>query len=435
MVSALCAGILVLVDYIKTHRRFPPNSFLGGRNLIEVSGLTRDEALRKLQNTNLRELFFSTVSFTASREVFSYPPEDLGVHLLAEATVDEAFGSTHNANYFKELHTRLQRKDMVLPLRFGPNEAAALKTIKELAPLIDSAPQNAYVELHEKTGGYHIVPDIPARKLLIKETMQNVKDALFNGKDRVELAIDRYQPAKITEALLRRNPPVHRISAFTTYYGSHDSPNRIHNIMLMASFIDNTLLLSGEVFSLVEKIGDFTEDRGFKEAYVISGGMLVPELGGGACQIGTTLFNALSLADIGILSRRNHSFYFNIYPLGRDATIYPGQADLKFINDTGAPIMIKAVATKSKLSFRVYGTPTGKYAEFSPPTILIQDPRHGFRPATLKEITTLDLPFRTTVKRTVKNAQGQVLKEEELRSYYKLYGEKTNVPIKRRETR
>ena len=109
--------------------------------------------------------------------------------------------------------------------------------------------------------------------------------------------------------------------------------------------MDNALLLPGDTFSLANAIGDFTAERGFKEAFVIYGGELVPMLGGGTCQIGTTLYNSLQLADIKILERKNHSFYFNIYPLGRDATVYPGQLDLRFQNDTGYPILIKTIAT------------------------------------------------------------------------------------------
>jgi len=161
----------------------------------------------------------------------------------------------------------------------------------------------------------------------------------------------------------------------------------------------------------------------------------VPQLGGGTCQIGTTLFNSVSLADLEILSRRNHSFYFNIYPLGRDATVYPGQVDFKFRNNTGHPILIKAVATNKKLSFRIYGTPTGKKVDFSPPSIFLMGEDGVFHPASLRQVIDSDSPFRTTVTRTVKDAQGNILKEETIRSYYKLYGEKTNVPIKRPEPR
>ena len=313
-------------------------------------------------------------------------------------------------------------------------EEQARDVINELAQQIDSEPVDAKIELDESTGGYHIYKEKYGRKLKIDETISNIRKFLDEGNNIVPLVIDYFGKPKIKEADLRSYPPVHKISGYTTYYGTHDSPNRIHNIRLIASWINNTLMMPGETLSLVNKVGAFTEERGFKEAYVISGGVLVPQLGGGTCQIGTTLYNAAALADLNIISRRNHSFYFNIYPLGRDATVYPGSADFKFQNDTGHPILIKTVATNRKLSFRIYGTPTSKEVEFSPPAIYLLYSDGVFRPATLGQVIASDAPFRTIIKRTVKK-EGKVIKEETIRSYYKLYGEKSNVPIKRFESR
>jgi vancomycin resistance protein YoaR len=194
------------------------------------------------------------------------------------------------------------------------------------------------------------------------------------------------------------------------------------------------MLMPGDAFSLADSIGDFTPERGFKEAFVIYGGVLVPQLGGRTCQIGTTLFNAISLADLELLQRQNHSFYFNIYPLGRDATVYPGQKDLKFRNNTGHPALIKAVATNRRLSFRVYGTPTGKSVKFSNPSVFILT-EAGYKPATVRQVLDADRPFRTIVTRTVFDAAGKQIMEEKLISHYKLYGEKSNVPIARPEPR
>ena len=427
----LVAAIFLSVDYFKTRGAFPPHTFIGK---VDVSLLTRDEAIAKIKASNI-ELFIPTVVFQDDREIFTFSPQELGVTVLPEETVDYAFAHTHRGDYVSGLKSRLSKEEVILPAKFSFNQRLTREIIVELAQKINSPPKDAGIVLYEENGGYHISASRPGKILKIEETFNSVKEALLSGKNIAHLAIDYYSKPKITEADLRAAPPVYRLSAFTTYYGKHDSPNRIHNIKLIASWIENTLLLSGEVFSLVEKIGDFTEERGFKEAFVIMQGELVPQLGGGTCQIGTTLFNAVSLADLDILSRRNHSFYFNIYPLGRDATVYPGQVDFKFRNNTGHPILIKAVATNKKLSFRIYGTPTGKKVDFSPPSIFLMGEDGVFHPASLRQVIDSDSPFRTTVTRTVKDAQGNILKEETIRSYYKLYGEKTNVPIKRPEPR
>jgi len=432
VLSALSAAIFLGFDYWKTHASFPPRTFIGK---IDVSLLNRAQAIKKLEEAPEELLFPAQITFVNSKESFSFPPEELGAAVLVEETVDQAFRLTHNENYIKELQKRLAREAIVLPFKWTVDDNQARAIISQLAMSIDSPPKDARIELVEETGGYHIYPDLPARKLKIADTLVSAKKELARGLTTVHLVIDYHSRPRVTAALLRSAPPVHRLSAYTTYYGSHDSPNRIHNIKLIASWLNNTLLLSGESLSLTEAIGDFTAERGFKEAYVIMNNELVPQLGGGTCQIGTTLYNAVSLADLEILQRRNHSFYFNIYPLGRDATVYPGSADFKFRNDSGFPVIIKAIATNRKLSFRVYGTPTGKKVEFSAPQVFLLGTDGVFRPSTIRAAIATDYPFRTVVHREVKNSEGMIIKQEDIRSYYKLYGEKSNVPIHRPESR
>lgn len=432
LVSAGSALIFLAVDFYKTKDAFPPHSFIGK---LPVSGLNREQAIALIQNTPTSQICSPTVSFYVDREVFTFPVEELGVQVVADQAVDQAFSLTHKEHYLKELQKRLRKKEIVLPLILELDDDLTLEILKELSGQINSTPRDAFIEINEVTGGYHISPDSPGRLLNSEKTLAAARAALSQGKTVLPLVVDYYMMPRITEAALRAAPPVYRLSSFTTYYGKHDSSNRIHNIKLIASWINSTLLLSGETFSLLDKIGDFTPDRGFREAYVILAGELVPQLGGGTCQIGTTLFNAVSLADLNVLSRRNHSFYFNIYPLGRDATVYPGQSDLKFENNTGHSILIKAFADNRRLSFTVYGTPTGKRVEFSPAKVYLLNKEGAFVPSTLRQVILSDRPFRTLITRTVYDKQGNQIKEEVLRSFYKLYGEKTNVPIRRPEPR
>ena len=111
-----------------------------------------------------------------------------------------------------------------------------------------------------------------------------------------------------------------------------------------------------------------------------------------------------------------------------------GQLDFKFVNDSGHPVLIKAVATNRRLSFRIYGTPSGKTVKFTAPTVEIKADG-GYRPSTVGEVLAADSPFKTAVTRSVYDASGKLLRQEVIHSYYKLYGEKSNVPIARPESR
>lgn len=428
--STLVAGGLILFDFFQTREKFPPQTFIGQ---VNVSGLDQPRAVEKLKTLSLPQIFSPLITFEAEAFRFSFSPETVGISLNYDESIRNAFALTHREGYLKELRERLKSGPVQCPLIFTVDDSLIRGIIEALSDEFRSTPKDASIVLYEETGGYHIESEELGREVNVPETVATFKKRLAQGERAFPVVIVYAYP-KITEKALREFPPVQRLSAFTTYYGRHDSPNRIHNIKLIASWIDGTLLLPDEKFSVADAIGDFTPEKGFKEAFVIYGGVLVPMLGGGTCQIGTTLFNAAALSDLEILSRQNHSFYFNIYPLGRDATVYPGQKDLIFKNNTGHPILIKAVATNKRLSFRVYGTPTGKRVEFSAPAVYMLT-ASGYRPATVGQVLAADRPFKTFVTRTVYNAQGDKIKEEALHSFYKLYGEKSNVPIARPEPR
>jgi hypothetical protein len=143
------------------------------------------------------------------------------------------------------------------------------------------------------------------------------------------------------------------------------------------------------------------------------------------------------MADLDVLSRRNHGMYFSIYPLGRDATVYPPSTDLKFKNNTGFPIIIQAHPFKRGLTFRIIGNPTGKTVSFSPPIV-----KHKYVIVATQDAYS-DMPeeklvqtsaFWTTVVRSVKK-DGKVLRAETIKSFYKLHGDRQKVKIRRREPR
>jgi vancomycin resistance protein YoaR len=430
--SVLATLSLVSYDFVKNKELFPRGSYIGK---LEVSGLTRDEAAAKLKKSSLSKAFTPSITLEADFVSFSFKPEQLGVYILYNESLKKAFNLAHGENFFADLKQRLLREHFFAPLILGLNEKKARRMLSALANKVRSTPKDATILYYEETGGYNIEREDLGRELNIDQSIAALKAALSQGKNYVHLALNVEYP-RIVEKDLRAAPPVYRLSAYTTYYGAHDSPNRIHNIKLIASWIDGTVLMPGDVFSVAEVLGDVTPEKGFKEAFVIIGGELVPSLGGGACQVATTLYNTVALADIKVLQRRNHSFYFNIYPLGRDAGVYPGQLDFRFENDTGYPILIKSIATNRRLSFRIYGTPNGKKVKFSGASVLGKDIESGsFTPMSLKKVIDEDIPFKTYVTRTVYNKKGKLIKQEKIQSYYKLYGDKENVPIKRPEPR
>ena len=118
--------------------------------------------------------------------------------------------------------------------------------------------------------------------------------------------------------------------------------NRTSNVKLAAQFVNGTVLMPDEVFSFNEVVGERTEARGFKEAKVFVKNEIVDGIGGGICQISSTLYKASLFADLQIVERTNHSFTVDYTQLGEDATVYYGAVDYKFKNNTPFPLKSSA---------------------------------------------------------------------------------------------
>ena len=165
--------------------------------------------------------------------------------------------------------------------------------------------------------------------------------------------------ADLTTAEANRLGIRERISTFTTDMGTSSS-NRIHNVQLMAEYIDGTIVAPGHEFSFNDRVGPRTVERGFREGQMIIGSLLLPSIGGGVCQTATTLFNNAFELGLPIVERHNHSFYISHYPMGRDATVSWGGPDFAFKNDLKTGILIKTSYTDSTLTFSFYGSDPGR---------------------------------------------------------------------------
>ena len=183
----------------------------------------------------------------------------------------------------------------------------------------------------------------------------------------------------ITITIVRTEPAVTRetISAFeirelvgtavTNFTGG--SLDRRHNIKTGAEKLHGILIAPGEEFSTLRILGEVSEEEGFREELIIKGDKTVREVGGGLCQIATTLFRAVLNAGLPVTERRNHSFVVGYYGAGLDATIYSPHPDLRFVNDTGEYLLLQGRVHEDEVIFEFYGTKDGRVATVSKPVI------------------------------------------------------------------
>ncbi|MFC5528912.1 VanW family protein [Cohnella yongneupensis] len=146
-----------------------------------------------------------------------------------------------------------------------------------------------------------------------------------------------------------------KIAEFTTSFTS-SGEGRSHNVTAAAMALNDTLLMPDEVFDY-EKIVNLAEQKyGWKEAPVILKGKLTPGIGGGICQVSSTLYNAVLMAGLDIVERRNHSLVVHYLPAGLDATYAEGYINFRFRNSTGKQLLIRTVVENKKLTVKLFGT-------------------------------------------------------------------------------
>jgi vancomycin resistance protein YoaR len=243
-------------------------------------------------------------------------------------------------------------------LSFGGPAADAY--FKELDDQVSAAPKNA--EFVVGSGGaISITPARTGTALDIARTEALLLAAAQRAERRVApIVVETAKPERTTAAAHAMGISG-LVGSYETIYGG--IPNRIHNVQLVARLIDGTLIAPGSTFSFNETTGERSAEKGFLEAPVIINGELQTGLGGGVCQVSTTVFNAAYEAGLPITSRTNHALYISHYPLGRDATVdYPG-IDLKFRNDTGKWLLLRTFVGSSSLVVNLYGTPQDRRVE------------------------------------------------------------------------
>ena len=147
------------------------------------------------------------------------------------------------------------------------------------------------------------------------------------------------------------------LGEYSTDYSS-STTDRCNNVQTAAGRINGTILNPGQTFSTVKVIKDRTEENGYKAAPEYSGGKVVSGVGGGVCQVSTTLYNAVINAELQVVERSPHSMMVHYVSVSRDAAISGNYKDLKFKNNTKSQIYIYASASGGILSFKIYGEDT-----------------------------------------------------------------------------
>jgi vancomycin resistance protein YoaR len=322
---------------------------------------------------------------------------------------------------FKLPRWRLAKLLDLSAMRFsGP---AADAYFARLERTIDTPPKDADFAI-SSNGKVRIVPSKPGLGLDVPQSAARIFAAATSATNRTATLVLAQQQPKRTTADAQAMGITGTVGSYETFYGG--IANRIHNVQLVAHLVDHKFVAPGETFSFNGTTGERSAAKGFLEAPVIVNGELQTGLGGGVCQVSTTVFNAAYEAGLPITSRTNHALYISHYPLGRDATVdYPG-IDLKFVNDTKHWLLLRTWVGSSSLTVALYGTPQHRRVESTtaPLRVLSLPPVQKTVDATLKPgevvVDSYGVPAQaTSVERKVWDVGGKLLSDATWYSSYR----------------
>lgn len=215
--------------------------------------------------------------------------------------------------------------------------------------------------------------------------------AIRAGDHDIELSVERTEPAVTAESARKLRS---LIGTFTTRYDPGQP--RVQNIRRMARTVDGTLVAPGAQFSLNGRVGPRTKEGGYVEAPFISdGNKIEPSIGGGVSQFSTTLYNAAYFAGLRIDTHTPHSLFIDRYPAGRESTLNYDSIDLKFTNDTDAPVLIRTFTDATSVTVTLYGDNGNR--------------RVRAEPGERRKVA--DEDFTITVTRVVRYRGGRVARE------------------------
>lgn len=322
-----------------------PNTYVG---LIAVGGLTRDEAARKLrvwwETEKRRTLTLRHDALTRTPPPMK--PSELGLTLDDQASVDPLPYET----FWDDAGRTLSRGGQE-PLRFDP----VFRTLDVQNDVLrdfvrDNAGRPQAAAVRYRAGGIVREPEVSGFRLDEAQLPKAIVEAL-KGNGTIELPLIEAAKRVPDQAL---DGIVDLVSEFSTKFPASQY-DRNNNIQLAASHLDGVVLMPGDSVSFNNTVGRRTIEGGFKEAGVYRNGRHDVGVGGGICQVSTTLYNAALFANLKIVKRQNHSMPVPYVPVGRDATVDYGAIDLVIENNFDTPIAVSSEYERGRLTFRILG--------------------------------------------------------------------------------
>lgn len=347
---------------------------------IYVGGMTEEEA-KAAVDAYVADAGNVSFTLSAGEKSVDVTAEELGIEFSDMSVVQEALDVGRSGSLIKRYKDKkdLAHGDKVITMRLDVDKASVTALLEDKAEeLNQEAVDNS---LTREDGEFKILRGEQGIEVNVSESIDVVADYIsnqWNGSEaEIELVAEIVEPRGSEEELSQITD---LLGGYSTNY-STSVANRCTNISVAAGKINGTVLYPGEEFSVYETIGPLDAANGYELAGAYENGQTVESYGGGVCQVSSTLYNAVILAELEVTERSNHSMIVTYVKPSMDAAIAGDYKDLRFVNNQDLPIYIEGYTVGKNVYFNIYGhetRPANRVVTYESEVISQQDPGTQF---------------------------------------------------------
>lgn len=328
-------------------------------NGIEVGGMTPDEAAEVIADY-VKNIQDKSIAIEIDDQVVTTTLGELGYSCNLEESVEEAMSLGKDGNFLNRYREskEIAEKGEAINLVASLDKDVLRQFVEENCTQFDVEPVNA--SLTRENGRFIVIEHKSGRKVSVQDTVDLIESCILaqdcTTTEKIEIAavVEVAEPEYTTEMTSLCKDV---LGTFTTSYTS-SSASRSGNVANGARLINGSVVWPGETFSAGGTMNPITAANGYYMAGAYENGQVVESIGGGVCQVSTTLYNAALMAELEITERSNHSMIVSYVKPSMDSAIAGTYKDLKITNNTDAPIYIEGVTANKHITFTIYGHET-----------------------------------------------------------------------------
>ena len=324
---------------------------------VDMGGMTKEDAKNKLTETFEKAIGDKKLPVVIGDKQYELIYSDIIPKYDIDGTVEQAYKYGKEDGIFKKYRAieNGKSKKSDIPLEFSYDEEKLKAYEEKLKSDVNQSAKDATISVDK--GNITVKAGIEGKAINLDTLDQKLKENIngdINSSNKLSMDVETTKP-RVTKEDLSKIKGL--MGTFSTSYGT-SAAGRSTNIEIATKVINGTIVMPGETFSFNDVVGPRTVERGYKEAGTYVGNKVEPGIGGGICQVSTTLYRAVMKANIRSVERTNHSMVVGYAQPGLDATVSFGYLDYKFTNTYDFPIYIQGSTIGKTVTYNIYGDPS-----------------------------------------------------------------------------